>query len=422
MSGTSPTVAILTFGCRVNQADSQRLERDFRAQGSRLTSPERADVVLVNTCAVTCAAEQAARHAIRRVARRNPGAHVVVTGCYATAAGEDVAALPGVTRVFRNDEKPVVALHVNETREPGRQRDRVAGGPAPAVPGALGRTMCTLRVQTGCDESCSYCVVPFTRGPGRSVPVHEVVREVERATDAGFRELMLTGVHLGSYGRDLVPATTLANLLRQVADLPGDLLVRIGSLEPMDVHPAVEKMLFGSPRFAPHLHLPLQHASRRVLHAMRRSYTLEAYARLVDEIRGRLPDASIGADVIVGFPGEREEDFEMLAAYLSQSPLSYLHFFPYSKRPGTEAAALPNHVPGVLIRSRAAAIQRIGAQLAARFRVSQVGKVRAALTIADGSTVVTDNYLKLRISAGRSRNERVKVRVLGPATAAVLSQ
>jgi threonylcarbamoyladenosine tRNA methylthiotransferase MtaB len=429
VSATAPTVAILTFGCRVNQADSQRLERDLRASGSTLGPAEAADIVVINTCAVTSVAEQAARYAIRRVARHNPAARIVVTGCYATAQAEALRSLPGVFRVLNNEQKDTLVSRLCDAPDgvcDAGDRDRAAdisrAPMAAPTPGALGRTMCTLRVQTGCDEPCSYCLVPYTRGPSRSTPPAEVIHEIEGARDAGFREIMLTGVHLGSYGRDLDPAVTLADLLRQIADVGGDLLVRVGSVEPMDVSPAVEEILLGSSssRFAPHLHLPLQHASNRVLGAMRRPYDIESYARLVDRIRDRTAAASIGTDLIVGFPGEGEEDFETLVSYLSVSPLSYAHVFPYSARPGTDAAVLPDHVPAPLIRARAGRLLRAAAELRRRFVASQVGSVRSALTIDVGSSVVTDNYLKLRIPPGHARNERVKVRIVDATRAEVI--
>jgi threonylcarbamoyladenosine tRNA methylthiotransferase MtaB len=290
--------------------------------------------------------------------------------------------------------------------------------PAAPAPGALGRTVYTLRVQTGCDESCSYCIVPATRGPGRSMPPGRVVDEVEGIAAAGFREMMLAGVHLGSYGRDLTPRSSLGALLaaleRRVGR--GGPLVRVGSIEPMDVTPAVEERLAGSPAFAPHFHLPLQHGSNRVLRAMRRPYTVERYMALVERLRHRSPSAAVGADVIVGFPGERDEDARALAACLRDSPLSYLHVFRYSERPGTEAAGLPGRVPGPVARERLEAVHAIGRRLSARFRASQVGAVRDGLTTGDGSVVLTDNYLKVRVAGGSRPNRRVRVRIIGDGT------
>jgi len=235
--------------------------------------------------------------------------------------------------------------------------------------------------------------------------------EVDRVQTAGFKEIALTGVHLGSYGRDLTPPSSLGALLRLLAARDGDVLFRISSLEPMDCGPDVVDLVATSGRFAPHFHLPLQHASRSVLGRMRRPYTIEQYSTLVDDIRARMPYASIGSDVIVGFPGESDDDFEILAAYLERSPLTHVHVFPYSDRPGTEASTIGGKVPGAVVRERARGARQIGDRLKTRFRQSQVGVTRRGLTLEDGSLVVTDNYLKIRIPPGRSRNEWVMVKV-----------
>lgn len=405
--------SIITFGCRVNQADSLRLEEELRARGATESTADRADLVIVNTCSVTASADQGARQTIRRVARMNPSARIIATGCYATRRPDEVGALPGVVRVVRNDEKhDLVALTTAARFGDG-------DGPCGAAiePGAAGRTAFTLRVQTGCEERCSYCIIPSTRGASRSVATAEVVREVSRIGQAGFKEIALTGVHLGSYGRDLTPASSLLGLLRALDAAEGDVLFRISSLEPMDCTSAIVDLVARSGRFLPHFHLPLQHASDRMLVAMRRPYVLDDYRRLVDTVRARLPHASVGSDMIVGFPGETDDDFAANVEYLPSSSLTHLHVFPYSDRPGTQASAMPDKVSGALIRDRGAALRRIGADLTQRFRDAQIGSVRPALTLEDGTLVVTDNYVKLRIARGLSRNVRVHVRVTGRDTA-----
>ncbi len=245
------------------------------------------------------------------------------------------------------------------------------------------------------------------------MPVQQIEREVERITAAGFKEIAITGVHLGSYGRDLLPRSSLLELLRMLSRVASghDLLFRISSLEPMDCSRDIVDLVASAFRFAPHFHLPLQHASDRILAAMRRPYTIEYYASLVSDIRARLPLASIGTDVIVGFPGEHDQDFECLSAYLEGSPLSHVHVFPYSDRPGTEASGLSGKVPGAVVRERSQRIRHIAAQLTARFRRAQIGTVHKGLTLEDGSLVVTGNYLKVRIAAGQARNEWVRVRI-----------
>ncbi|HEV8347712.1 MAG TPA: MiaB/RimO family radical SAM methylthiotransferase [Vicinamibacterales bacterium] len=402
--------SVITFGCRVNQADSLGFEEELRAAGAIAAPPESADLVVVNTCSVTATSDQGARQTIRRVARDNPSARIVVTGCYATRRPFEVESLPNVVRVVANDDKPrlipLVRPHLT-TAERFGDGDGVCG--ARLEPGVAGRTAFTLRVQTGCAEPCSYCIIPSTRGAPRSVPPGEVLREVERVAAAGFKEIALTGVHLGSYGRDLSPRVTLVDLLNALDT--GDRFFRISSLEPMDCSRDIVDLVGVSDRFAPHFHLPLQHASNRVLAAMRRPYTIEYYDSLVADIRARVPHASIGSDIIVGFPGETGDDFDQLAAYLERSPLTHIHVFPYSDRPGTVASSMTGRAPGPVVRERARRVREIGQTLTNRFRDAQIGTVHRALTLEDGSLVVTGNYLKLRVPPVYPRNQWVRVRV-----------
>ena len=410
--------AVVTFGCRVNQADTLGIERQLRAAGGCAAPPQDAELVVVNTCSVTATADQGARQVIRRIARINPAARIVATGCYATRASADLTALPGVVAVLPNDDKDRFVDRLSDWLDRSTA-ERFAGGDGAcgdiAPPGMAGRTSYTLRVQTGCDETCAYCIIPSTRGRGRSVTLARVLAEVDRAAAAGFREVAVTGVHLGSYGRDLAPGGTLLDLLRALDRHPSSILFRISSLEPMDCTPAIVELVADSPRFAPHFHLPLQHASDRMLRAMRRPYTVDYYRRLVTSIRTRLPHAGIGSDMIVGFPGESSADADATISFLANSPLTYLHVFPYSDRPGTDATRLPDKVPGSEIRRRGKVVRDIGVTLAARFRASQVGSVRPALTLKDagGTLAVTDNYLKVRLKAARPDNERVRVRITG---------
>ena len=422
--------SVITFGCRVNQADSLGFEEELLASGAVAASPQDADVVIVNSCSVTATADQGTRQTIRRIGRDNPAARIVVTGCYATRRPDEVAALPNVVRVVPNDDKPRLMQLLRRSEAPAETTlgsaflavsavSSASDGPCGAAiePGVAGRTAFTLRVQTGCSEPCSYCIIPTTRGIPRSVSIAAILREVERVAAAGFKEIALTGVHLGSYGRDLQPVSSLIELLHELDAWAANrsperrLLFRLSSLEPMDCSRQVVDVVASSDRFAPHFHLPLQHASNRVLAAMRRPYTIEYYADLVDDIRSRMPAASIGSDVIVGFPGETDDDFEQLAEYLERSPLTHIHVFPYSDRPGTPASAMTGKVNGAVIRERGRRIRHIGQVVSGRFRDSQVGTTHRALTLEDGTLAVTGNYLKLRIPPGRARNEWVRVRL-----------
>ena len=411
--------SILTFGCRVNQADSMAIERDLRASGGEpaATSAE-ADLVIVNSCSVTATADQGTRQAIRRVARDNPSARIVVTGCYATRSPEELNAIPGVLRVVPNDRKDQILEELTTA-------DRFAGADGPCgarvpllniLPSVgtvplytLDRTVFALRVQTGCDEQCSYCIIPSTRGRSVSRPISTIVQELRQAERSGFRQVTLTGVHLGAYGRDLSPQSTLQALLESAIDGTSDVLFRLGSLEPMDV-PERLPDLTDTGRLAPAFHLPLQHASDAVLARMRRPYRLDDYRQIVGRLRDRLPHAAIGSDIIVGFPGETHADFDVLCRYLESSPLTALHVFPYSDRPGTEASAFIDKVAGPLIRERGRVVREIGQRLASSFRAAQAGAIRPALTIEDGSVAITDNGFRVPV-AGHRRNERIEIAV-----------
>jgi threonylcarbamoyladenosine tRNA methylthiotransferase MtaB len=407
--------AILTFGCRVNQADSLGFEEDLLRRGAVPASADAADLVLVNTCSVTSTADQGARQAIRRIARTNPAARVVVTGCYATRAPEEIRDLPHVVKIVPNPEKHRLLSLLDDAGVTTAERfgDGPGGCGAAIAPGVAGRTAFTLRVQTGCAEACSYCIIPSTRGAPQSVPMHDVRAHVERALAAGFKEVAITGVHLGSYGRDLAPRESLTGLVDTLAAVgeARDVLFRISSLEPMDCTPEIVQRVAASRALAHHFHLPLQHASARMLAAMRRPYAPEEYAALVDSIRCDIPDVSIGADVIAGFPGESDADFDRLESYLSGSPLTHLHVFPYSDRPGTEASALGGKVHGSIVRERAARLRAVSSVLSSRFRDSQIGSVHRALTLEDGTTALTGNFLKLKVAPGNPRNSWVTVRV-----------
>ena len=340
---------------------------------------------------------------------------MIVTGCYATRRPDEIASLPNVTRVVPNSEKDSLVTLLGDTERVLTTAERYGDGDASCgsmhVPGMGGRTALTLRVQTGCDERCSYCIIPRTRGAGRSTSIDGVIARIQCAVEAGYKEIVLTGVHLGSYGRDLADGSSLTELLRRLSRWEEDVLFRISSLEPMDCTPDIVELVAASTRLAPHFHLPLQHGSSDMLAAMRRPYTPAQYRALVDEIRVRIPHASIGSDIIVGFPGESDAHFEEMRAFLAGVPLTHLHVFPYSDRPGTEACSMDGKVDGVTIRARGRQIREIGTEMTRSFRQTQVGSATRALTVDDGWSAVTPNYLKLRLDAQRPRNQWVQVRI-----------
>jgi len=421
--------ALRTFGCRVNQADSFAIEEALRAAGGVPARADEADLVVVNTCTVTGAADRDARNLIRRIAARNPAAGIVVTGCYATRAADDLVSLPGVVQVASNDQKASLsalaeAMAARGASRPGQAAAAARPGEAagagqppataswsPAGPGAMGRTAFPLRVQTGCDEACAFCIVPSTRGRSRSRAVADVLADVARLESAGYKELWVVGVHLGAYGRDLPGSPSLLDLLRDLDRAPGDLTFRLSSLEPMDCPRPMVDFVAASGRFAPHFHLPLQHTDDRVLGAMRRPYAFSACRDLVEHVRAALPDAAIGADFVTGFPGESAAEAEACAAAAAGLPLTHLHVFPYSDRPGTAASKMTPKVAPEDVKRRAQRLRGVGADLFGRFAAAQAGTTRAGLTLDDGTTVLTDNFLKVTIPPGLPRNVRVKVRI-----------
>jgi threonylcarbamoyladenosine tRNA methylthiotransferase MtaB len=408
--------SVITFGCRVNQADSLAIEGSLRARGAVSASPDEADVVVVNTCSVTAAADQGARQTIRRISRSNPDVQIIVTGCYATRRPGELRDLPNVAHLVSNHQKDdllgVVEAHLPHTLSTSiRFADGDGPCGAPLEPGVAGRTAFTLRVQTGCEERCSYCIIPSTRGRSTSRPLSDITHQIEEVVAAGYKEIVITGVHLGSYGRDLPVTSSLAALVRCLAAWKADVLFRISSLEPMDCTDEIVDLVTDSPRLAPHFHLPLQHGADDVLRRMNRPYTSAEYRRLVDRIRGKMSHASIGSDVIVGFPGERATDFDRTESLLRDVPLTHLHVFPYSDRPGTAASAMPDKVDGATIRERGQRLRAIGHEMATRFRRSQIGATRRALTVDDGQSAVTDNYLKVRLPQPHPRNEWIQVQI-----------
>lgn len=333
-----------------------------------------ADVYVINTCSVTGRADAQARQLIRRVLRTRPGSRVVVTGCYAQRAPREVAAIPGVALVAGNGEKDrlqdlVAGLPVEPARgavaeepviavpEP-RGRGRLFN-PTPAEFG--GRTRAYLRVQDGCDAGCSYCVVPQVRGRSVSLDPDLAVRRAEELLQRGFREIVLTGVHLGLFGRDGGGSAGLADLVGRIADLPGEFRLRLSSLEAEEVDGRLIDRMAGDGRLAPQLHLPLQSGSDRVLARMRRPAGAAAYRRVVERAAACIDPLGLGADVIAGFPGETDADFEETVRLIEALPFTYLHVFPWSPRPGTPAAALPGRVPRAVVAERCRRLREMAA-------------------------------------------------------------
>ncbi len=440
-----PSFRIVTLGCKLNQADSAALESRLVRLGMTRAA-DAADLVVLNTCTVTGAADREARQIARRLRRSYPRARLVVTGCYAERDGAALASIAGVDHVvgMRDQAARVAAIAAgafgfasDSPASPGED-DRHDLGPFGATtacdPAGGDRTRAFLKIQDGCDLRCSYCIIPSVRGSSRSLPPGDVLGRLGDLTASGYREVVFTGVNTGEWGRDLAPRVALHDLLRRALAQDGLGRVRLNSLEPRTVTPEVIRLMADSGgRLAPHLQVPLQSGSDTVLARMRRNYRTADYRRVLGALRGANPDAGLGADVIVGFPGETEAEFEQTCRLIEGSELNYLHVFPYSQRPGTPAAAQPDQVPPPAIKERGARLRAIGRDLALRFRRRFVGRDVEALVLrearADGRLrALSGNFIDLWLDPDRRDprdliNRLVVARVTdaGDETLAVLS-
>jgi threonylcarbamoyladenosine tRNA methylthiotransferase MtaB len=457
---------IQNFGCRATQADAAAIEAQLREGGFARAETACADLVVINTCTVTADADAAARQAIRAAHRANPAARIVVTGCYAQRAPEELADIKGVSWVIGNSHQQEIAQLVGAGLAPSHKGEFVAQALLPAQgvrsdepragasliqiqkarPGVdvppevlagniferrdvlLGpasadseHTRPVLRIQDGCNNRCSYCVIPFVRGRSRSLPPARVVEEVIRLCATGAKEIVLSGINLGAYGRDLAPRASLVDVLRRMLDETPLERLRLSSVEPQDITQELVDLVAtnSSPeggRLARHFHVPLQSGSDRILAAMHRWYRAEHYARRIELIRDRIPGAAIGADVIVGFPGETDEDHAATRSLIERLPFTYLHVFAFSKRPGTAAYAMLRNersgglqpgtgrweVPAHVIKHRSRELRALAAQKSVAFRRAQLGSKLRAITLQtqrNGSThALSDNYLTLHVT------------------------
>jgi len=466
------TFHVENFGCRATQADGAALERQFEARGLARASAAHADLVLLNTCTVTASADQDARAAIRRVQRQNPLARIIVTGCYAQRAPEEIGALAGVTAVIGNSHKHQLAeLVLDENSRQGKtflplsaltenrelrtensifvsdifaHTELLAAPVFESANGNAGshendRTRPNLKVQDGCDNRCSFCVIPSVRGQSRSLSTFQVIREMNALVAAGYREVVISGINLGRWGRDLavssLPSALSENhsgfesLIRTIlAETPLEKL-RISSVEPMDWTDELISLVASSPRIAKHAHVPLQSGSDTVLRRMHRKYRPWHYREKIEKIRAAMPAAAVGADVLVGFPGETNTEFEATRRLVEDLPFTYLHVFTYSARPGTPAAAMPNQVPVHVARERNKILRDLAASKKQAFMQSFVGKPLDAITLSvvhngsDGefTEALTDNYQKLYLRGRHAPNHWLTAHVDGVEDAALLA-
>ncbi len=373
-------VAIATLGCKTNQFESAAMIEQFTDSGySVVPFSEVADIYVVNSCTVTARTDTETRRLIRRARRLNPQARIVATGCYAQVAPQELEQMPEVDTVLGNREKSAIA----SLTEAGENRISDIGSEATAIPLKLEsfaeHTRAFLQIQNGCNAFCSYCIVPYARGRSRSVVPAHITTEIEKLAANGYREIVLTGIHLGAYGHDLTPPTSLLELLQAITAQAAIPRLRIGSLEPNELDRPLIELIRDSAMLCHHLHLPLQSGSDSVLKRMGRHYTSEQFRLLVEEIQRELPDAYIAADVIAGFPGENEAEFDATMALIKELPLSDLHVFPYSKRSGTKAAGMEGHLPASVITGRAKLLRELAAAKKQQFLGQQIGQTLQVL-------------------------------------------
>jgi threonylcarbamoyladenosine tRNA methylthiotransferase MtaB len=519
------TFFIQQFGCRATQADGAALERQLLGRScTQAPDPASAAIVVLNTCTVTAAADAQARDAIRKIHAQNPHARLIVTGCYAQRAPEELASLPGVTWVVGNSHKPqipdlvtqiapvvptrasqgervipsearnplfsltspdapfhsfvgaqFIAPHPGEisTPEPPPHAAQILTGnifahpeflSAPIQGGESHHSRPILKIQDGCNNRCSFCVIPYVRGKSRSLPPDAVIREIQKLTahppfppanakvgqpilavssrvapallpvlpsspktfqpaQGPAREIVLSGINLGTYGRDLTLRVEFLGLIRRILNETSLERLRISSIEPQDVTQDLVDLFASTDRIAQHFHMPLQSASDRILAAMHRWYRSEHYARRVELIHDRLPHAAIGADVIAGFPGETESDHAATLAFIERHPFTYLHLFSYSLRPGTKAASLPNQVPAATIKRRARELRALGEAKSSAFRRAQIGRTERVLTLHRNEHSVTEktgaaytpalssNYLRVQVPGIHRSNQWLNVAI-----------
>ncbi len=434
------TFYVQNFGCRATQADGAAIEQQLRGLGlERAEAAIDAEVVVLNTCTVTASADQDARAAIRKIHRGNPACQIVVTGCYAQRAPDEIAAIPGVTRVIGNSHKHQLAEIATERKASNfvplsnlassvSPTDRIFVSDifahtellaAPVFDAPNARTRPNLKLQDGCDNRCSFCVIPSVRGQSRSLPLPRILEEVNTLVAAGYKEVVISGINLGRWGRDLPQPFRFEKLVRMILHETDLEKLRISSVEPMDWSDELISLVADSPRIAKHAHVPMQSGSDKILRAMHRKYRPWHYREKIEKIRAAMPDAAIGADVMTGFPGETDEDFDETRRMIEDLPFTYLHVFTYSSRPGTTSEKMPNQVPVHIARERNHILRDIAAKKKHAFMESFVGRTIEAITLdikhqakEDQSTeALTDNYLKLHVPGNHKPNQWLHVQI-----------
>ena len=407
-------IAFMTLGCKVNQADTASMQELFRQAGYVVCGfTEEADVYVVNTCVVTNTGQQKSRQMIRRAIRKENDALIVVTGCYPQTAAEEVKAIDGVDLLIGTQDRAKIVELVetalvkkqnqidDEVRpwDQGARFEEMSGG------NEANKTRAYLKIQEGCNQYCSYCIIPYARGPIRSRSLQSIKEEVTRLTEAGYKEIVLIGIHLGCYGKEMLDGTTLFDAVQAALSVPALQRLRLGSLESVEVEERLLDLMAQDKRLCPHLHLPLQSGCDKVLKDMHRPYGTERFKTLLEQIRIKVPGVAITTDVIVGFPGETEEDFATTCNFVKQCGFAKMHIFPYSKRKGTPAAARQDQIPEAVKKERAEKLAELDREMQLAYFVGNIGKIHTVLVEqpAGESGLVeglTENYIRVEFAGG----------------------
>lgn len=416
--------AIITLGCKVNQCESAALEGLLNASGmKRSIAAASPDLVVLNTCTVTGKAAMQSRQAIRQAIRNYPGATIVVTGCYAQTAPDELRQISGIDYIIGHNDKLRIPEILNQdlSRPPASKPLMIhehihharCFAPLPSVTSEV-RTRAFLKIQDGCNSHCAYCIVPHARGRSRSMPVEDVMVHLARLADTGYREVVLTGIHLGAYGRDLDPVASLNSLLQRIVRQPRPDRIRLSSIEPIEVDSQlIATMAIAGAGLCPHFHIPLQSGDNEVLKRMRRPCSRDQFLQIVTQIHSAIPQAAIGADVLVGFPGESDAAFGNTLDLIDRSPVSYLHVFPFSARRGTPAMGFKDRVPESLIKKRCRQLRQLGEEKKRHFYKANIGRKLEVLvenTLDIGVSGLSENYIPVTVPGARPpENTLIKV-------------
>jgi len=393
------TIKFYTLGCKVNQYDTQEIRERFLRHGfQEINNGRKADVYVINTCTVTAIADYKSRYYIRYAFRQNPKAKIIVTGCYTELDSEEIFKISGVTHIVKNQDKHRILELLNEPRQLSQPQEK-------GISNFSGHTRAFLKIQDGCDNFCSYCKVPLVRGASRSKPLNEIVKEAERLLKNGFKEIVLTGICLGAYGRDLNSKVSLVNVIEALEKLDGLLRIRLSSIEASDVSEELIRKMAESKRLCPHLHIPIQSGDDEILKKMNRKYTFEGYLNLIEKIKTLIPEIAITTDVMVGFPRETEENFQNTIKLIQEIMPLKVHIFPYSLRQGTAASNFKDVLNPLVIQERISRLKDVSKECSLAYKKQFLNRNLGVLieerakedkTYWEG---YTGNYIKVKVKA-----------------------